>query len=325
MDPSVSIIITNWNGKRLLRECLTSIKDHTDYPNFHVIVDDNCSTDGSVEMVRRDFPWVKLIENRMNVSFAKANNQGIKHALREGADYVFLLNNDTKVIHDDWLTRMVEMAEANPNVGILGCKLVYPDGRIQHAGGEINVTSLWGVFHYGRGKRDNGTYDEVKDVDYVTGAAFMIKREVVQKIGLLDERFSPAYYEETDYCVRTRMAGYRILYNPKTTIIHYEGVTAKKRPKPQIALIRHKNRLRFMLLNFPVKWTLRRAKYELKIIIGSVVERRDEARKLSPLNAKLRKEWYPNLIALFKVYFENFKLLEETLQKRKNRTSKVWY
>lgn len=321
MEPFVSIIIVNWNERELLRECLTSIKDHTDYPNFNVIVVDNSSTDSSVEMIHRDFSWVKLIKNQIPY-FATANNKGIKQALREGADYVFLLNNDTKVIHSDWLAKMVEIAEADPNVGIVGCKLIYPDGRIQHAGGAISVM---GTFHHGEGRPDNGIYDEIKEVDYVTGAAFMIKKQVLQQIGLLDERFSPVFYEETDYCVRSRRAGYRTVYNSRTTIVHYHGITVKRRPKPRMNYARHKNRLRFILLNFPKKWMLRRTKYELKIIIRSIFERKNEARKLSLSNAKLREDWYPNLISLLKAYLENFESLKEILQKRRNRTSKVWY
>lgn len=322
MDPLVSIIITNWNGKKLLKECLTSIKDHTDYPNFTVIVVDNRSTDGSVKMVRRNFPRVKLIENKMNVSYAKANNQGIRRALREKADYMFLLNNDTKIIQNDWLMRMVKIAEANPDVGIVGCKLIHPDGKIQHAGGGIGVM---GTFHHVGGKHDNGTYDEIKDVDYVTGAAFMIKGELVKKIGLLDEGFYPAYFEDADYCVRAKMAGYRVVYNPRTTIVHYQGVTINKRPQSRRNFIFHKNRLRFILLYFPVKWILKRPKYELKIVIASVFKKKDEARKLSPLNAKLRKGWCLNLIALLKAYLENFKRLKEILQRRKDRACKVWF
>lgn len=320
--PYVHIVIANWNQRKLLEECLISIKGCTDYPNFKVIVVDNGSIDSSVDMIRRNFSWIKLIENEVNLGFAKANNQGIKHALREGADYILLLNNDTKVIRGDWLTRMVEVAEASPDVGIVGCKLIFTDRRIQHAGCRINVR---GAFNIGTGQRDDGTYDEIKDVDCIIGAAFMIKRSVVQKIGLLDERFSPAFLEETDYCVRASMAGYRIIYNPRTTIIHYGGVTVKKHLKLQMDFVRHKNRLRFMLLNFPMKWMLRRPKYELKIIIGSVVKKKDETRKLSPLNAKLREDWPLNLITLLKAYSENLKCLTEILQKRRNRTSKVWY
>ena len=322
MKPLVSIIIVNWNEQKLLRECLTSIKDHTDYPNFNVIVVDNGSTDGSVGMIRRDFSWVKLIESRTPFCFATANNEGIKYAFREGADYVFLLNNDTKVTHGDWLVRMVEVAEEIPNVGIVGCKLLYPDGRIQHAGGAI---SIMGTFHYGQGKLDNGTYDEIKQVDYVTGAAFMIKKEVVQKIGLLDEKFSPAFYEETDYCIRARIAGYKTIYNPRTTIIHYQGVTVKKRPRLLMNYAWHKNRVRFMLVNFPLKWVLGTTRYELKVVIRGVFERKNVARKLSPLNVRLRNDWYMNLIPLFKAYLSNLKSLREIIQRRRNRTSKVWY
>jgi len=324
--PSVHIVIANWNERRLLEECLASIKDFTDYPNFKVIVVDDGSTDGSVEMIRQKFPWVRLIVNKTNLGFAKANNLGIKQALGEGADYIFLLNNDTKVIHSDWIARMVEVAEADPEVGIVGCKLIYPDGRIQHAGGVINVVSPSGAFHRGEGKPDNGTYNKIEGVDYVTGAAFMIKKELVQKIGLFDEHFSPAYFEETDYCARARLVGYKTVYNPRTTITHYKGVTVKKYfSKPKIDFLSHKNRLRFMLLNFPLKWLLQRSKYEVKIVIGSVVEKKNEARKLSPLNAKLRKDWHLNLIALIKAYLENLKSIGEILQKRMSRTSKLWY
>ena len=321
--PCVYIVIANWNEQKLLQECLTSIKDFTDYPNFQIVVIDNGSTDGSAKMIRQKFSWVKLIENKVNMGFAKANNQGIKFAIREGADYIFLLSNDTRVIHRDWLTRVIEIAEANPNVGIVGCKLVYPDGMIQHAGGVINVRGI--AFHLGIGKPDNGTYDEVKDVDYVTGAAFMIKRGLVQKIGLIDEGFFPALFEDTDYCVRAKMAGYRVVYNPKTTIIHYEGVTVKKRPMLKKNFIMHKNRIRFMLLNFPVKWLIKRVKYEFKTLISIVVEKKDKARKLSLLNVRLHNEWYPNLVAFIMGYLENFKNLNDILQKRKNRKCKIWY
>lgn len=323
MEPFVSIIIVNWNEGKMIRDCLISIKDHTDYPNFNVIVVDNGSTDGSVEMIQRKFPWVKLIKNEIPY-FARANNMGIKYALKEGADYVFLLNNDTKMIHRDWLTRIIEIPEANPNVGIVGCKLIYPDGRIQHAGGKIDVKSSEVAFNYGAGKLDNGSYDEVKDVDYVTGAAFLIRKEVLQKIGLLDERFSPIYFEETDYCARAKMAGYRIIYNPRTKIVHREGITVKKR-LPQRHYLMHKNRIRFMLLNFPLKQLPGRLKHEFKTIIASVIVRKDKTRKTSLLNIKPRNDWYQNLISLLSAYSENLKSLTEILQKRRNRTSKIWY
>lgn len=317
----VSIIIVNWNQKELLEGCLASIKDHTQYSNFNAIVVDNGSADGSIEMVRREFPWVELIENKMNMGYAKANNQGLKHALKEKADYMFLLNNDTRVIQNDWLMRMVEIAQADPDVGIVGCKLIYPDGRIQHAGGRID---FMGNFHYGEGKPDDGTFDETREVDYVTGAAFMIKRELLQKIGLLDEGFAMAYFEDADYCARAKLAGYKVIYNPKTTIVHYESATTKRIPKQEINFIVHKNRLRFILLNFPLKWIVRRAKYELIIIIDSVAEKKDEERKLSPLNARIRKEWHRNLATLLKAYLEDFQLLGQILQKRRCRTSRVW-
>lgn len=321
--PLVYIIIVNWNRRKLLKECLHSIKLYTRYPNFGVVVVDNGSTDGSLEFVRRNYPWMDIIQNRVNMGFAKANNQGIKLALERGADYVFLLNNDTKVIDGDWLTKLIEVFEADPSIGIMGGKLVYPNGTIQHAGGIITVE---GISCYGLGEPDDGTYDQMKDVDYITGAAFMIKREVVDKIGLFDEEFSPVYCEETDYCVRARMAGYRMVYNPATTIVHYHRGTIKALvTNMQMNYWGRKNMIRFMLINFPVTWLFKRMTVEPKIFLGFLFEKKDESRKLSPSNARLRKNWSSWLLLYLKAYWENLKMLGDITRKRMSRTQKIWY
>jgi GT2 family glycosyltransferase len=138
--------------------------------------------------------------------------------------------------------------------------------------------------------------------------------------------FLPAYLEETNYCVRARMAGYRVVCSMRTTIIYYVGVTISKRlSKLRINYVWHKNRIRFMLLNFPLRWWLRRTKYELKVVISVLFEKKDEARRLSLLNAKLCEDWHRGLVVLLRAYLTNIRVLSEIVQKRMYRTSKVWY
>ena len=138
----------------------------------------------------------------INTGFSKANNQGIRHALDNGAKHILLLNNDVEIPTAGWLEQLSTVLESDTKIGIVGCKLLYPNGTIQHAGGIIDLRV---PYHRGEGEKDTGQYDRVEFVDYVTGAALMIKSEVVQKIGLLDEGFSPLYFEDTDWCVRAQI------------------------------------------------------------------------------------------------------------------------
>ncbi|MEM4325816.1 MAG: glycosyltransferase family 2 protein, partial [Candidatus Pacearchaeota archaeon] len=124
--PFVAIIIVNLNKKEILKKCLDSLYKKTKYKNYVVIVSDNGSTDGSVEMIKKEFKRVDLIENRKNLGFALANNVAVDYALRKyNPDYFFLLNNDTKIIQKDWLTKLVETAESDERIGIVGCNLIY--------------------------------------------------------------------------------------------------------------------------------------------------------------------------------------------------------
>ena len=251
--PSVSIIILNWNGKKLLKDCLSSLFKLTDYPNYKVIVVDNGSTDGSVEYVKKHFPKADILALDKNYGFSKGNNEGIKYALKKyNPDYILLLNNDTEIIQKDWLTRMVEVAESDKKIGIVGCKLVYPDGRIQHAG--VDVFSLT---HYGWGEEDKGQWDEIKEVLAISGACFFIKRSLIKKIGLLDEIYSPYWGEETDFCMRAIRAGFKIVYVGHSTLIHREGFSIKKVSDIKRFLITQRNELTFFLRYFPFSFFLK--------------------------------------------------------------------
>ena len=240
-----SVIILTWNGKEVIRDCLEAVLAQ-DYADFTVWVVDNGSTDGTPDLVAGQFPQVRLIRNERNLGFAAGNNMGLRAA---GGDLLVLLNQDTRV-HPGWLTALAA-AVKDPSVGIVGCKLLYPDGTIQHAGGYLHGPR-GETDHVGRGRRDDGRFDEQTEPEFVTAAALGIRREALARIGLLDEGFAPAYYEDVDWCYRARRAGFRVVYVPQAVVTHYESTTA------QPASYRHKlalnhGRVRFLLKHWPLE------------------------------------------------------------------------
>jgi len=217
-SPLVYIIILNWNGKEDTIECLHSVQE-VDYPCYQALVVDNASSDGSAEAIRAAFPRVGLIVNESNLGFAAGNNVGIEHALEEGADYVFLLNNDTTVDRMV-LTELVKACEADRAIGLASPKVYYYDRpkTIFYAGARRHWLPLF-PNPIGIGEEDRGQHDEVKEVDYVWGQAMFIKRRVIEDIGLLDPGFF-MYYEDCDYCLRAAEAGYKIIYVPMAIVWH---------------------------------------------------------------------------------------------------------
>lgn len=214
----VFIIILNWNGIKDTLECLASVKG-IGYQNFRIIVVDNGSTDGSPDAIRRCHSDISLLETGRNLGYAEGNNVGIRHALKHGADFILLLNNDT-VVDPDFLTKLMEATEQYPEFVVLGPKIYYyhePD-RIWCAG---NKWTGWktGFKQVGDGDIDGPGYNEITETDYIIGCALFAKREVFERIGLLDPRFFLTY-EETDWCYRARKAGYRCLVVPGAKIWH---------------------------------------------------------------------------------------------------------
>ena len=223
--PKVIIIIVNWNGRDDTMSCLNSVQK-LDYQNYHVIVVDNGSVDGSVEAIRDSYPsasWLTVIENGENLGYTGGNNVGIRYAMNEGARYVWVLNNDT-IVAPDALGRLIRTAKVNPSAGVLGPKvLCYPDSHLLYSRGERH--SLW----FNRRTVDIGEIDrkddvEPRQVDYVVGCAMLVSREFVERVGFFDETFF-AYFEEIDWCFRGRKAGYDVLYVPDAVIYH-KGVAS---------------------------------------------------------------------------------------------------
>ena len=224
MQPRVMIILVNWNGKNVTLDCLDSLSSVT-YPNVTIAVVDNGSTDGSVRAVRERYPDVILLEQEENLRFAGGNNVGMKYALECGAELICLLNNDTTV-HNEFLEHLVSRIQSEGAIGLVAPKIYYhgePD-RIWFAGGEI---SFWTgtMKHSGIREIDAGQYDTSREIDYSTGCCMLVKREVIENVGMLDESFY-MYTEDADWCMRARRAGYSIMYEPKAKVWHKVSVSS---------------------------------------------------------------------------------------------------
>ncbi|MBU2575531.1 glycosyltransferase family 2 protein [Patescibacteria group bacterium] len=241
----ISIIIVSWNTRNLLKKCLESIFTHVRDAQYEVIVIDNASQDGTVEMVRGDFPNVKFIANDKNLGFAKANNQGIREAHGE---YILLLNPDTEFI-EDALTPVLRKMESDEKIGVLGCKLLNSDKTLQPSVRRfprkrdvaIILLKLHKLFpslldHYlARGFSAKGSprceagrpasgwdYSREQEVGQVMGAFFLVRKEVFDKIGFLDERYF-IWFEEVDFCRRVWQYGWKVVYYPNASIVHHHG------------------------------------------------------------------------------------------------------
>jgi len=218
----VSIIIPVWNGRKYLKACLDALLAQ-DSPDFQVIAVDNASSDDSADFVAEEYPQVHLIRNERNLGFAGGCNVGLRAAQ---GDVLVLLNQDT-VVQPGWLKALVDALD-DPDVGIAGCKILEADGvTLSHCGGSLDLVAAQ-TQHYGAGELDRGQYDKAVDVDYVTGAAFAVRRDVLDHVGLMDERFFPGYYEDTDFCLRARKAGFRIQYVPDAVVIHHVSASTRQ-------------------------------------------------------------------------------------------------
>lgn len=211
------IIILNWNGKGVVGECLKSLGD-LNYPDFRITVVDNASTDSSPEMIRKRFPEVDLIENEQNLLFAGGNNIGLRRGLEGNAELFLLLNNDTEV-DPDFALKMADVFD-NPEVGVAGPRIYYYDDprRIWYGGG--GFYPLTGIpRHINIRKTDTGNKELPCQTGYVTGCAMMVRREVFEKIGLLDISYR-MYCEDVDFCLRAREAGWKCFYVPEARVWH---------------------------------------------------------------------------------------------------------
>lgn len=250
--PKVTVIIPHFNGEQILRRCLETIRLST-FNDFQVLMVDNCSTDRSVQIVKSEFPHVNIIQNRKNLGYAGACNLGIQLSKSK---YIVLLNNDTKVV-PGWLEVLVEAADSDSKIGAVQPKILSiqnPDkfDYCGAAGGEIDIFG----YPFARGRifysieKDINQYDTPSEVFWATGAASLIRRSALDKIGLLEQSFF-AHMEEIDLNWRLHLAGYKVVTAPQALVYHQTGGTLGE-DKFMKMLFNHRNNLLMILRNFSI-------------------------------------------------------------------------
>lgn len=234
--PKVFIIILNWNGKLDTLECIESVFK-MEYPNFDVVIVDNGSTDDSVAAIKTAFPQVILIENKKNLGFTGGNNIAMHYAMKNGGDYIWLLNNDTSV-DSNVLTKLIKVGEKDPGLGLISpiLRFYYDPNKIQFSGGYINID-----------KQEAKYYTEIfpsskghSYCSYLSGAALLIKREVLERLGCFDERFF-AYCEDTDFSIRATSEGYKCGVVHDCAVYHKDASSLDGGKSPYHAYITTRN------------------------------------------------------------------------------------
>lgn len=232
---TLSICIVNWNTRDLLKACLHSIERYPPAEPYEVLVVDNASTDGSAEMVRTQFEWVKLIANSENRGYAGGNNQALTQAQGE---FILLLNPDTE-IHPETFSKALAFMRHHPEVGAIGAKQVFPDGRIQPSLRAFPTPlpllcevlglaklfpkcPVFGAYRYGW-----FDYDRPIEVDQPMGTFLLVRRAVVAQVGLMDESF-PLFFNDVDWCYRIKQAGWKIMFVPSVVITHHGGASTSQ-------------------------------------------------------------------------------------------------
>ncbi len=225
----LSIALVNWNNREYLRQCLESIEAAQLPLVYDIVVSDNGSTDGSLEMLAERFPYVRVVQNGRNIGIAGGNNQCIRHS---SGRHIYILNNDT-LVNRDSIVAMVAFLDEHAQVGAVAGNLLNADGSLQSS--FCNFPTLCEEFqlvtHIGRCRNPyfpshNGTWPTVREVDWMSSASMVVRREAIERIGLVDEEFF-IYSDETDWEYRLWQAGWKIYYLPTVTTVHYGGASFK--------------------------------------------------------------------------------------------------
>mgnify|MGYP001061515315 CR=1 FL=1 len=243
----ISVIILNYNGLRWLPTCLSALAK-TDYPNLDVYLADNGSTDGSVEYVQDNFPWVRVIPNKENLGFAEGYNRAIREV---DSDCIVLLNSDTEVLDKDWIQRLVNVALSDRAIATVACKMVSMEDRsyLDSVGG-MGIPFWRGFIDIGRDEPDRGQYDHGGFEPFAfCGGAALIKRNTFMRLGGFDGKFF-LYAEDVDLSWRLRLLGYRVGFAPRAKVAHYYSGSSKSKAVNALKLYYcHRNVLRSIIKN----------------------------------------------------------------------------
>jgi GT2 family glycosyltransferase len=241
--PLVYVITLTWNQKQDTLACLESLSQMS-YPHYRLLLVDNASVDGTAEAVRKRFPDVEVIVNPQNLGFPGGFNVGIRHALTRKAEHVFIINNDT-LVDENILDELMAFA-GRAEVGMLAPKIYFADepDRIWSVGGQRHP---WTLEMTDKGDRqlDQGQWDDVLERDYLVGCALLMKRAMLQEIGLFDTGYNPIYYEDVDLCLRARRAGYRLLLVPRACMWHKVSASGGGAGSPRERYLMARNSVRF--------------------------------------------------------------------------------
>jgi hypothetical protein len=254
--PLASIVIINHNGKELLADCLRSLRTLR-YPNFEVIVVDSGSTDGTARMVERNFPEVRVVTTEM-IGIGEADNIGIRAA--RGEVIVFSVNNDM-VFDENWLTEQINVLMSSPDIGIVGGKRLYldSDNIVESTGCRVNLFTGDPII-IGNRQKDSEKYDYPRTVDFF--GCPCVKRDVIKKIGLCDPTYG-MYYEDSDFCVRAKKVGFKVAYVPTSIMWHKGAWTVSKRQPTDFYYLTLRNKIRFIIKNFPLVFVFSALLYTL--------------------------------------------------------------
>lgn len=308
----LSIIIVSYNTRDLLRACLQSVIKGLPLAQlkngYEILVVDNASTDGSVTMIKAESPQVRLIENTSNVGFAAGNNQGIRQSCGRS---LLLLNPDTLIL-DNAIGELSHFLDTHPAVGLVSGKLLYPDGSFQHSA--FTFPNLWMSFfdffpinHRLINSRLNGRYPlsayaQSFAIDHPLGACMMVRREVIEQVGLLSEEFF-MYGEEIDWCIRIKKAGWQIYCQPKAEIVHYSGESTKQAWGTMFVEL-HKSRFRLFRKHYSptFRWAVR---WIVRLGIGREMLRASwnyRRGRIERSEMELRQHTYRKVLEVTKAY-----------------------
>ncbi len=248
--PTISIIIVNYNSGLLLASCIDSVRKYTSA--YEIVLVDNASTDNSLKMISSG-PDLRLFRLRQNVGFARANNIGIKSS---SSRYVVLLNSDT-IVTPRWLDKLIEKAEKSWNVGVVAPKLLRPGNPpVLDSTGHVYQFQTAMSKDRGHGEPDGGQYDKLVELPSCCFACALIRRAVFQDIGLLDEKMF-FYFEDVDFGLRSRVAGWRVVYCPESTVYHLRGGSISRADRSRVTDLSRAYPLRIILKNYQTKNMLR--------------------------------------------------------------------
>jgi GT2 family glycosyltransferase len=307
MEKKVAVIVLTYNQKKMLEETLESVITKMNYKNYKIFLVDNGSEDRHDRMVLKKFPKVDVTRNEENLGYSKGNNVGIRKALKEyNPDYFLLLNDDMELNDKNFLKKMLEVAEKDKKVGVLGCQQLYTDLSLQDVGGHLRKWELTKILEFKKGA--------ILDVDQFMGSTMLIKREVIDKIGPLDEIFTPFLLEDSDYCLRAKKAGYLVKVVTDAKIIHKKSKTVDSFSNTKHMYVRFKNDVIFSLRHMRLKDSMFRIIIYLPLV--AVFRKKKDQERLTKLsNFKFRKEAIVNIGLLIGAYVKSILSLRRILNK----------